>query len=245
MDLKSTLFDTPDESKAQKCLPITCKHCKLSDFCHPQEVSASHAVETMKPLKKGKMLYKQHEPFRALYIIRTGSVKTFYIDEAGEEQVSGFYWPGQIIGLDGFHLHQYTNHAKAIDTVSACKLSLDQIHSERNDHLVFKLFEVMSEEIQRRQINQVLLGKKSVEEKMAVFLSDMVHHFETHQLESEHLILPMSRQDIGSFLGLAVETVSRMFTKLEHDGLIEISGKTLRIRSIEGLDQLRNNSLLR
>lgn len=240
MDLKSTLFDTPDEKQTQKCLPISCKHCKLSDFCHTEEAPTQQVIETLKPLKKGKALYQQSEPFRALYIIRTGSVKTFYIDEAGEEQVSGFYWPGQIIGLDGFHLHQYTNHAKTMDTVSACKLSLHQLRSERNDNLTFKLFEVMSEEIQRKQINQVLLGKKSVEEKMAVFLSDMVHHFETHQLESEHLILPMSRQDIGSFLGLAVETVSRIFTKLEHDGLIEISGKTLRIRSIDGLDQLRN-----
>ena len=227
-----------------------CSNCSLRHLCLPVGISGKdidrldHIVKRRRPLARGSHVFHMGEPFRALYAIRSGSVKTYTLDEDGSEQVTGFHLPGEIIGLDAINAEQHHCAAKVLETTSVCELPYNRL-----DELTLlvpglgrQLLRIMSREILAEEQLLTVLSKKSAEERLAALLINLSMRLQERGLSSREFQLSMSRSDIGNYLGLALETVSRLFTRLQQQGLIAVQHKRIRI---EAMPQLRELAGLR
>lgn len=223
-----------------------CSGCNLRQLCLPlgipsQDVELLDAlIKRRRPLSRGRHVFRLGDEFRSLYAIRSGSVKTYTITEDGGEQVTGFHLPGEIIGLDAINTNQHPCAAKALETTSICELPFNRLEelAAQIPGLGRQLMRVMSREIQADEELLMLLGKKSAEERLASLLMSLSRRFKERGFSSREFHLSMSRNDIGNYLGLAVETVSRLFTRFQQQGLIEVRYKYIRLQQIDTLQAL-------
>lgn len=222
---------------------VSCNDCSLNPICLPLAVE-KHQLEKLdeliqrrRPLRKGEHVYLASDPFHAIYAIRSGSIKTYSISEEGEEQVTGFYLPGEIIGMDGINTNRHINSAKALESTAICEIPFGQMEklSAEIPSLQHHFFKLMSKEIQADQQLQLLLSKKPADERIAALLLNFGARHKQRGLSSTQFRLSMSRNDIGNYLGLAVETVSRVFTRFQNDALIKADGKEVIILDWEEL----------
>lgn len=223
-----------------------CSGCNLRQLCLPlgipsQDVELLDAlIKRRRPLARGRHVFRLGDEFRSLFAIRSGSVKTYTITEDGSEQVTGFHLPGEIIGLDAINSNQHPCAAKALETTSICELPfnrLDELASQIPG-LGRQLMRIMSREIQADEELLMLLGKKSAEERLAALLMSLSRRYKERGFSPREFHLSMSRNDIGNYLGLAVETVSRLFTRFQQQGLIEVRYKYIRLQQIDALQAL-------
>ena len=214
-----------------------CKDCSLAALCLPISLNLEdmdaldEIVKRGRPLKKGEFLFRQGDAFSAVYAVRSGALKTFSLSDGGEEQITGFHLPSELIGLSGVDLERYPVSAQALETTSVCEIPF-----ERLDHLAVQLpqlrrqlMRVMSREIRDDQQMMLLLSKKTADERIATFLVNLSARFRARGFSANQFRLAMSRNELGNFLGLAVETVSRVFTRFQQNNLIEAEGKEIRI----------------
>jgi CRP/FNR family transcriptional regulator len=222
----------------------SCASCSQSSQCLPKPLKTPEIerlegiIRRGRPLRKGTQIYQQGQPFRAVYAVRSGALKTFRNTDGGREIVTGFYFPGEIIGLDGLAKSQYLSSATTLETSSICETSLDRLNDlgVHIPNLQRHLLNLMSREIvQYQQMITSLCNHKS-EQRVAAFLLNIVDRNTEHHLSASAFRLPMSRTDIGNYLGLSVETVSRSFTDLQKRGLIEFAGRDIKLLK---LNQLR------
>jgi len=189
------------------------------------------AVKRGKPLQRGQDLFETGTAFSSLYAVRSGAIKAYHIDENGDEQVIGFFLPGEILGLDAIDTQVHVSSAKALETSAVCEIPFPQI--EELSHVIHNLqahmYRLLSREIRLDQELQMLLGKKTAEERIGAFLLNLSMRYEQRRLSSTRFRLPMARTDIGNYLGLAVETVSRVFTRFQKNGLLKVEGKEVEI----------------
>lgn len=216
---------------------VSCQNCGLNELCIPHALSDTEInevdaiVKRGKPLHRGDYLYSAGENFDSLYAVRSGSLKVFTIDDEGEEQVIGFYLPGEILGMDAIHSGEHISSARAMETSSVCEIPYDQIEdlSSNIRSLHVHMYKLLSREIRVDHELQMLLAKKTAEEKIGAFLMNLSMRYEQRRLSSTRFRLPMARSDIGNYLGLAVETVSRIFTRLQTQGVLKVEGKEVEI----------------
>lgn len=221
----------------------SCGTCRLNTLCLPLSLhlndveQLSRIVQRGRPLQKGEALYRAQEPFTSLFAIRSGSVKASTLNEQGEEQVTGFYLPGELVGLDGIAGNRYTNTVLALETASVCEIPFDQVEelSLKIPSLQRNVFQLLSREITQDQQLISLLSKSSAEERVATLLLSLSNRHQRRQLSPQRYNLPMSRTDIGNFLGLTIETVSRVFGRLQQQGVISVNRKEVTIQSMEQL----------
>jgi len=188
-------------------------------------------VKRGKPLKKGEFLFHQGDAFSSIFAVRSGSLKTFSLNDDGSEQLTGFYLPSELLGLSGLHSERHPVSAQALETTSLCELPfahLDEL-TAKLPALRRQLMRVMSREIQGDQQMMWLLSKKTADARIASFLLNLSSRFSVRGYSSSQFRLAMSRREMGNYLGLAVETVSRVFTRFTQNGLIEAEGKEVRI----------------
>ncbi len=227
---------------------VSCNDCSLNPICLPVAVKAQELdeldsiIKRGRPLRKGEHLFRASDPFKSIYAVRSGTVKTYSVTEDGEEQVTGFYLPGEILGIDGIGSNVHTNSAKSLETAAVCEIPFDQMEKIASTipSLQHHFFKLMSREIQADQQLIMLLSKKSAEERIGSLLLSISARHAKRGLSATSFRLPMSRNDIGNFLGLAVETVSRVFTRLQKQGIIAVEGKEVEILNNEGLCHLAN-----
>ena len=223
-----------------------CQHCSLNKLCIPLAVSGEEmdrldeVVRRGQIFDKGKRVFNQHETFTSCYAVRSGAIKTFTLSEEGEEQVTGFYLPGEVIGLDSVSTESYACSAVALERTSVCEIPLEQF-----EHLALEIpslqhhfFALMSKEIQESRQLTTLLSKNTAEERIAALLLSLSGRFKRRRLSETAFRLPMPRSDIANYLGLAVETVSRVLTRFQNQGLLTISGREVRLQNMEALSQL-------
>lgn len=223
-----------------------CSGCNLRQLCLPlgipsQDVELLDAlIKRRRPLARGRHVFRLGDEFRSLFAIRSGSVKTYTITEDGSEQVTGFHLPGEIIGLDAINSNQHPCAAKALETTSICELPFNRLEelASQIPGLGRQLMRIMSREIQGDEELLMLLGKKSAEERLAALLMSLSRRYKERGFSSREFHLSMSRNDIGNYLGLAVETVSRLFTRFQQQGLIEVRYKYIRLQQIDTLQTL-------
>jgi CRP/FNR family transcriptional regulator len=197
-------------------------------------------VTVRKKIKQGDLLFENGEIFTSLYAIRTGFFKTSVASEDGREQVTGFQMAGEIIGLDGIVNDRHTCNALALEDAEVCVMPFDHIEDLSREFPVLQkhVHKIMSREIVREHGMMMLLGNMSAEERLANFLVNLVQRLFARGQSQSEFILRMSREEIGSYLGLKLETVSRTFSKYSEEGIIEVKQKHIKILKPDSLRQL-------
>lgn len=214
-----------------------CKDCSLSGMCLPLALKTDELdtldeiVKRGRPLKKGDMLFRQGEPFSSIYALRSGAIKTFSLSDAGEEQITGFHLASEMIGLSGMDDQQYPVSAMALETTSVCEIPFERLDdlTAVMPQLRKQVMRLMSREIREDQQMMLLLSKKTADERIATLLINLSARFRARGYSAKSFRLAMSRNEIGNYLGLAVETVSRVFTRFQQQGLIAAEGKQINI----------------
>jgi len=201
-------------------------------------------VQRSKPIRKGELLFSAGDEFESVYAIRSGSLKSYTISEDGIEQVTGFHLPGEIVGLDAINGGSHPSFAKALETSSICAIPFEKLEvlSRQLPALQQQLFKVMSQEIREDQELMMLLNKKAADERLAAFLINLSQRFGRRGLSSSRFRLTMTRSDIGNYLGLAVETVSRLLTKFQQKEYIAVEDKEIEVANIQELSNLAGTS---
>jgi len=203
-------------------------------------------IKRGRPIQKGEMLFKQGDKFHAVYAIRTGAVKSYTVAPSGEEQITGFHLASELVGLSGYSQDIYPLSAKVLETTTVCELPLDRLDQlcDEIPSLRKQIMHNMSGEIRQDQQMMLQLSKRSADERLAYFLLDLSQRFERRGFSAKSFRLSMSRVDISNYLGLAVETVSRIFTRFQKQELIATEGKEISILNMDELNALAGNPAL-
>ncbi|MCP5142553.1 MAG: fumarate/nitrate reduction transcriptional regulator Fnr [Gammaproteobacteria bacterium] len=227
-------------------LKQACGNCSLGALCLPMGLDdkdvdeLGRIVKRNRPLHRGDHLFRMGDPFHSIFVVKSGSVKSYSSAQDGDEQVVGFHLPGEMLGLDAIDRGIHTCAAIAMETTAVCELPFDRLEdlASRLPSLQHQLFRLLSKEINREEEMLLVLGKKSAEERLAAFLFSLSARYKRRGYSDREFNLSMSRQEIGNYLGLAVETVSRLFTRFHEDGLLEAQRKHVHILDMERLESM-------
>lgn len=225
---------------------VACKNCTLTALCLPMGLTPEDVerldgiVKRNRPLHRGDYLFRNGERFRSLYVVKTGSVKTYAPSPEGGEQVLGFHLPGEIIGLDAIEKGAHACSARVLETSAICEIPFSRFEelSSSIPSLQHQMYRLLSKEISHDTEMLLLLGKKSAEERLAAFLLSMSKRLRKRGLSATDFYLSMSRHEIGNYLGLAVETVSRLFTRFQDEGLLNVDRKHIQLLDLELLESI-------
>jgi len=224
-------------------IKAACKDCSLRELCLPlglsdPDISAlDKVIRRRRTLKKGELLYRFGDPLRSLYAIRNGSLKTTGLIEDGRAQVTGFYLPGELLGIDAINADKHPCSAEALETSEVCEIpygALEEL-AHQVPGLQHQLLRIMSREIVRDEEMLMMLGRMSAEERLASCLMSFSRRLARLGGPSTDFKLSMSRQDLGDYLGLALETVSRLLSRFQEDGLIGVHGRQIVLRDVDRL----------
>jgi len=224
---------------------VTCSSCNLRELCLPAGLSADelerveNVVYARRRVARGESVFKAGSEFNAIYAVRSGFFKTSLIDGDGREQVTGFFMGGELLGMDGID-GAYHGTAIALEDSEVCIMPYALIEEMSRDipALQRRLYAVLAREIARDHGVMMLLGSMRAEERLATFLLNLSRRFVRRGYSATEFHLRMTREEIGSYLGLKLETVSRLFSAFQKDGLIEVQQKYVRIRDIAGVERV-------
>lgn len=244
--MKPVLQLTPDRKP-----PNIHLGCGLLETCHPagkslggsQELRALGCRRTL--VKRGAHLYEPGRTITSIYSVMAGTFKTCAVTDNGEEQVLGFHMRGAIMGLDAIATGQYTNSAVALEDSQVCMVSVDSLeqHCGQDKSVEKRIHAAMGKEINTRQRMMLFLGRKSAEERVASFLIELAAAYFALGYSSSEMTMLMTRADIGSYLGLKLETVSRILSNLQHRQLLAVNLKRVRILDSAKLAGLTGDSI--
>ena len=197
-------------------------------------------VKRSSALQKGEVLYREGDEFRGIYAVRSGLVKVFATADDGEEQIVGFFLPGEMLGLDAIETQVHACSAVALETSSYCSVPFSELSEVCKEipELQNQLFRIMSRELSSENQMLLTLGKKNSEEKVATFLLTISTRFHLLGYSANEFKLTMSRQEIGNYLGITFETVSRVFGRLQRNGIINVNRKVIKIIDMTALKNL-------
>jgi CRP/FNR family transcriptional regulator len=224
-------------------LRVACSNCNLRELCLPLGLSINdfakveQLVATRRKIRRGDALFRAGDRFESLYALRLGFLKSTMMSADGREQVTGFHMAGELVGLDGIGADAHHCDTVALEDTEVCVIPYERIEeiSSVVPTLQSHFHKVMSREIVREHGVMLLLGSMHAEERLAAFLLNLSQRFEARGYSRSEFVLRMTRAEIGSFLGLKLETVSRALSRFSNDGLIEVNQKHLRIVDSEGL----------
>ncbi len=227
---------------------VACSNCNLRELCMPIGLEIAdmkkldEVVATRRQVKQGQRLFGNGDAFTSLYAIRTGFFKTCISNEDGREQVTGFQMAGEIIGLDGIVTDQHSCNAVALEDAEVCVMPFSNVEELSREFPVLQrhVHKVMSREIVRENGMMMMLGNMRAEERLAAFLLNLVQRLHARGFSQSEMILRMTREEIGSYLGLKLETISRTFSKLSDDGIIEVKQRYVKILAPDELKKIFN-----
>ncbi|MGI5309755.1 fumarate/nitrate reduction transcriptional regulator Fnr [Rheinheimera sp. WS51] len=229
---------------------LKCQDCGFSQLCLPFSLNRlemdqlDDIIQRKKPFHKGDMLFTAGMAQKSLFAIRSGTFKSFTITTQGDQQITGFHLPGDILGFDAFNTEQHPSYAEALETAMVCEIPLTNL-----EHLLGQLprlrqqiMRLMSQDIQADQQMMLLLNHKTAEQKLASFIQQLSQRYASRGFAGTEFRLTMTRSDIGNYLGLTVETVSRLLSKLNKAQLITVEGKLIKITNPSQLSELASLS---
>jgi len=233
-------------SPAVRRFEVTCGSCNLRELCLPQSLSADEmhrferVVYARRRLKRGESLFAAGDAFKTVYAVRSGFFKTSIVDGEGREQVTGFSMSGELLGIEGIGTGTYNGSAFALEDSEVCALpySLIEEMAAEVPALQRRMNTVLAREIVRDHGVMMLLGSMRAEQRLAAFLINLSKRFTARGYSPSDFNLRMTRDEIGSYLGLKLETVSRLFSRFQEEGLIEVQQKHVRIMDIPRLERL-------
>lgn len=220
-----------------------CQTCSLSSLCLPlalevQDMEQFDAIIRRRaPLKKGESLFRQGSPFTSVFAVRSGSLKQVTTEGSGEDQLTNFYLPSELVGLDGIDEERYPGTVVALETTTVCEIPFDRLDalSESLPELRGQLYRSMSKEMRDDRRMMRLLSRKTADQRLATFFTSLSDRFRRRGYSPYSFRLSMSRADIGNYLGLAVETVSRILGRFQSQGLVAVSGREVNILDLPAL----------
>ena len=226
----------------ERC-PTTCSSCNLRHLCLPCGIRSvdSEIIDGLiferRRMGHHETLYRAETPFRSLYAVRTGFFKSYAISYDGREQVTGFHMAGEIIGLDGIETEKHRFNVEAMEDSVVCVIPYDRLEDLAGQvpALQRQFHRMMSREIVRDQAVMMLLGSMYAEERVVVFLLNLSQRYAARGFSATEFFLRATREEIGSYLGLKLETVSRLLSRLQQVGLIEIDKKRVRLLNLDAL----------
>jgi len=215
----------------------SCGDCNLAELCLPrglekEELSRLDSiVKRSRPLQRGDHLFRAGDMFVSIFAVRSGAIKLYAFSEQSEEQILGFYLPGEILGLDAIHAERHMGYAIALETSSYCAIPFNHLEETCKEipGLQHQLYKIMSRELSQENELLLTLSNKDAEEKVASFLVNLSARYRQLGYSSLEFRLPMTRKDIGVYLGLTVETISRIFGRLQQYGVITTDRKFIQI----------------
>jgi CRP/FNR family transcriptional regulator len=228
------------------CSPIICKDCGIYGLC--KEVNGSDVdlrlpetiVRNRRLFERGELLFRSDEPVRTIYAVRSGSVKTYVLTKNGRMQITGFHIAGELLGLGAIAAHYFTTEAMALETTMVCEVPIEvlEYYSKEIPSIRQQMLRILSREILDNQELMLLLGKKSADERLATFLLSLSQRFRRRNYSPTAFNLSMSRSDIGNYLGITEETVSRVFTRFQNEGLLATERRQVQLLDLERLDNI-------
>ena len=241
--LKEHFVNNVDPSRK---FEVTCSSCNLRELCLTGGVCAEdlerveNIVYARRKVKRGESIFAAGDEFKSIYAIRAGFFKTSVVDDEGREQVTGFFMSGELLGLDGIGSGAHNGTATALEDSEVCVMPYAMIEEMARElpALQRHLHSVLAREIVRDHGVMMLLGSMRAEERLAAFLTNLSKRFTRRGFSASEFHLRMTREEIGSYLGLKLETVSRLFSQFQKDGLIAVEQKHVRIKDAERLGQI-------
>ena len=222
---------------------IHCQNCSISELCLPfslneQELDTlDNIIDRKRPIRKNEKIFSDGEALHSLFAIRSGTFKTFIVDSNGEEQITGFHLAGDLLGFDAISNSEHQSFAQALETAMVCEIpysTMDQL-SDSMPKLKKQVLRLMSNEIRNDQNMLSLLNRKNAEQRLATFIATLSERYKERGLSAKEFRLTMTRGDIGNYIGLTVETISRLLNRFHKEGLIQVDGKLITILEHEKL----------
>lgn len=225
---------------------IHCQDCSISQLCIPFTLNEheldqlDNIIERKKPIQKGQTLFKAGDELKSLYAIRSGTIKSYTITEEGDEQITGFHLAGDLVGFDAIINHKHLSFAQALETSMVCEIPFETLDdlSGKMPNLRQQIMRLMSSEIRDDQEMILLLSKKNAEERLAAFIYNLSRRFAQRGFSAKEFRLTMTRGDIGNYLGLTVETISRLLGRFQKNNTLSVKGKYITINDMYKLTQI-------
>jgi CRP/FNR family transcriptional regulator len=222
-----------------------CASCRVRNTCLAKDLSPtdlqafSEIVRHNRPLQRGDHVYWQGDRLESLYIVMSGSVKSYMVDVDGTEKVLGFYLPGEILGLDALDQGRHFSTATSLETTLVCELPYQTFYDlcARSPQLQQKLLACIGKELAREHYC-LLTGQRSAELRLAQFLLDYSGRMKRLSLSATAFNLPMSRSELASFIGVASETVSRLIKRLQDEGTVDVTHRQIQIHDMQRLETM-------
>lgn len=236
-------------SEFVKKMQVSCSNCSLEDICiprglnHSEVESVSQVIKRKKTLQRGEFIYRDGDLFKGLLAIKSGTAKLIADDQDGNEHVLNILLPGELLGFDGLYNDQHNCSAVALETLSYCELPADNLEElcQQVPSLMRELFRHTGSKINNDR-NMIVINNRPAEERLAAFLISLSDRFSKRGFSSSDFTLPLTRQEIGNHLGLALETISRLLKQFQNSGLINVNNKQIKIRDINNLRNLFSQS---
>jgi CRP/FNR family transcriptional regulator, anaerobic regulatory protein len=232
---------------------VDCSKCSIQLLCLPASIGAedfkrlNSVVQKRRPLKRGDTLFSAGQPLVNVYVAREGAFKTVIFNADGSSQVTGFHLPGEILGLDALGTSRHTCDAIALTIADICEIPLSELEQVASQvpGLQHQLLKIIGQTINRNHKHIELLSKNNAQERVAIFLHQLSERYRVLGRSEQRFLIPMSREDIGSYLGLAIETVSRTLSKMQDEGLITVNGRDVQILNKARLHALAHENFVR
>jgi CRP/FNR family transcriptional regulator len=231
--------------QAAPALRTPCSACHLRELCLPRGLTAG-CVERLDGLqfgqqrvKEGDTLYREGERFHQIFAVRSGTFKCSITLKDGREQVTGFQMAGELMGLDGVANGRHASSATALEDAEICAIPYDHLCELAQDSAEFQqvISRLMSREIVREHSLMALLGSMNADERLAAFLLNLSQRMKARGYSASEFHLRMSRAEIGSYLGMKLETVSRTFSAFQQQRLLSVDKRHIRILDLKALTE--------
>ncbi|RUO22376.1 transcriptional regulator FNR [Aliidiomarina iranensis] len=214
---------------------INCQNCSISQLCLPFTLDESSLteldamIERKRPYQRGETLFRAGQPLQSLFAVRSGSIKAYTIDNNGDMQITAFHLPGDLVGFEAISSGIHHAYAEAMETSMVCEIPFAHLETLSGEipALRRQIMRLMSDEITTDKRMLTLLNTRTAEQRLATFLIDLSTRFRTRGLSAKEFRLTMTRAEIGNYLGLTVETVSRLLGKFQKSGFIAVDGRLI------------------
>ena len=233
--IQAISFQNDDKPLNVSALKASCSACSMHQLCLPMGLEDADIdrldkiIGRRRRLERDEALYKMGEPFRNLYAVRFGHFKTYQVNAAGEAQITGFQMAGELLGMDAISADRHHCDAVALEDSEVCEIPFTNLEDlfGQVPALLRHFHRIMSQEITREQNVMLLLGNMRAEQRFAVFLVNLSARYAARGYSSTRFQLRMSREDIGNYLGLTIESISRLLSRFKKQGWVDVNKREL------------------
>ncbi|MCW8826219.1 MAG: helix-turn-helix domain-containing protein [Gammaproteobacteria bacterium] len=241
---QAKITDTPTQ--------ISCLQCSINTICFPAGLDLDLRTELYNvlnhppALERGEVLFRTGATMKGIYAIRSGAIKTYITDENGHEQVTGYYLPGELLGLGALHSGKHFQIAEALESTYLCQIPVEDLNRLSKDHpqIQEQLINLLSKQLHDHHKMVWHLGLKNATSRVAALLLNCSERCHDRGFSASEIKLNLSRQDISSHLGLAVETVCRIFGQLKRDKVIDFKGRQIDILNFDALNEYMGTKMV-